>query len=120
MLPSMAPSKYFVPSPHKAVLDMFVLTVLFCALAAAVVLFEADPPNPRGHRTIARHDVEPDDVRRSSTGVRVSTARRRGTYVTLKRGNKRSALPRSIICSNARGSLKPGSWSTVDSMGSGA
>jgi sensor histidine kinase YesM len=37
MLPSIAPSKYFVPSPPKAVLDMFVLTILFCALAAAVV-----------------------------------------------------------------------------------
>jgi len=41
-------------------------------------------------------------------------------YVNLKRGNKRSALPRSIICSNARGSFRPGNWSTVDSMGSGA
>ena len=30
-------------------------------------------------------------------------------YATLKRGNKRSALPRSIICSNARGSFRPGS-----------
>ena len=39
---------------------------------------------------------------------------------SLKRGNKRSALPRSISCSNARGSFSPGSWSTVDSMGSGA
>jgi sensor histidine kinase YesM len=37
MLPSIAPGKYFVPSPPKAVLDMFVLTVLFCALVAAVV-----------------------------------------------------------------------------------
>jgi sensor histidine kinase YesM len=37
MLPSIAPSKYFVPSPPKAVLDMFVLTILFCALTAAVV-----------------------------------------------------------------------------------
>jgi hypothetical protein len=37
MLPSIAPSKYFVPSPPKAVLDMFVLTILFCALVAAVV-----------------------------------------------------------------------------------
>jgi signal transduction histidine kinase len=41
MLPSIAPSKYFVPSPPKAVLDMFVLTVLFCALAAAVVTLAA-------------------------------------------------------------------------------
>jgi signal transduction histidine kinase len=37
MLPSIAPSKYFVPSPLKAVRDMFVLTILFCALVAAVV-----------------------------------------------------------------------------------
>jgi sensor histidine kinase YesM len=37
MLPSIAPSKYFVPSPPRAVRDMFVLTVLFCALTAAVV-----------------------------------------------------------------------------------
>jgi len=41
MLPSIAPSKYFVPSPPKAVLDMFVLTVLFCALVAAVVTLAA-------------------------------------------------------------------------------
>jgi sensor histidine kinase YesM len=41
MLPSIAPSKYFVPSPPKAVLDMFVLTILFCALAAAVVTLGA-------------------------------------------------------------------------------
>jgi len=37
MLPSIAPSRYFVPSPPRAVRDMFVLTVLFCALTAAVV-----------------------------------------------------------------------------------
>jgi sensor histidine kinase YesM len=41
MLPSIAPSKYFVPSPPKAVLDMFALTILFCALAAAVVTLAA-------------------------------------------------------------------------------
>jgi sensor histidine kinase YesM len=41
MLPSIAPSKYFVPSPPKAVLDMFVLTILFCALVAAVVTLAA-------------------------------------------------------------------------------
>jgi len=41
MLPSIAPSKYFVPSPPKAVLDMFVLTILFCALVAAVVTLGA-------------------------------------------------------------------------------
>lgn len=37
MVPSIAPSKYFVPSPPAAVRDMFVLTILFCALVAAVV-----------------------------------------------------------------------------------
>ncbi len=37
MLPSIAPSKYFVPSPPRAVRDLVVLTVLFCALVAAVV-----------------------------------------------------------------------------------
>jgi signal transduction histidine kinase len=37
MLPSIAAGEYFVPSPRKAVLDMFVLTILFCALVAAVV-----------------------------------------------------------------------------------
>ena len=41
-------------------------------------------------------------------------------YATLKRGNSRSALPRSIICSNSRGSFSPGSSLTVDSIGSGA
>ena len=41
MLPSIAPSKYFVPSPPKAVLDMFALTILFCALVAAVVTLAA-------------------------------------------------------------------------------
>jgi hypothetical protein len=44
---------------------------------------------------------------------------RRFAYFTLKRGNKRSALPRSIICSNARESFSAGSGPTVDSMGSG-
>jgi sensor histidine kinase YesM len=41
MLPSIAPSKHFVPSPPKAVLDLFVLTILFCALVAAVVTLAA-------------------------------------------------------------------------------
>jgi sensor histidine kinase YesM len=41
MLPSIAPSRYFVPSPLTAVRDMFVLTILFCALVAAVVTLAA-------------------------------------------------------------------------------
>jgi sensor histidine kinase YesM len=41
MLPSIAPSKYFVPSPPKAMLDLLVLTILFCGLVAAVVTLAA-------------------------------------------------------------------------------
>ena len=65
-----------------------------------------------GSRSGKGHRCAGPLLRRSDIGSvngRAEYLRSTAGYVSLKRGNRRSALPRSIICSNGRGSFRPGS-----------